>query len=152
MTPAIPSSANGSTGSHQAGGYVVRSRTALLSAMLIGNRRTATIESALRITGSMFPTMPLSPNQTGPAERWSGRRGLKAKSGSGASCRAVWARCGASVPVLRFGQAGPLRDLYEGLYRARARPGVQLAGCAIRGRLRLHQKPGAQPWEYHVFG
>ncbi len=31
--------------------------------------------------------------------------------------------------------------LYEGLYRARARPGVQLAGRAIRGRLRLHQKP-----------
>src|SRR5258706_2808147 len=41
-----------------------------------------------------------------------------------------------------FGQAGPLRDLYEGLYRAWARPGVQLAGRAIRGRLRLHQKPG----------
>ena len=28
----------------------------LLSAMLIGNRRTAIIESASRITGSMFPT------------------------------------------------------------------------------------------------
>jgi hypothetical protein len=37
-------------------GYVVRSRTALLLAMLIGNRRTATIESALKTTGSMFPT------------------------------------------------------------------------------------------------
>src|SRR5258707_11880903 len=29
-------------------------------------------------------------------------------------------------------QTGPLRDLYEGLYGARARPGVQLSGCAIR--------------------
>ncbi len=58
MIPAAPNSTNGSTGSHQAGGYVVRSRTALLSAMLIGNRRTATIESALRIAGSMFPTRP----------------------------------------------------------------------------------------------
>jgi hypothetical protein len=41
-----------------AGGYVVRSRTALLSATSIGNQRTATIESALRISGSMFPTTP----------------------------------------------------------------------------------------------
>jgi hypothetical protein len=32
--------------------------SALLSAMLIGNQRTATIVSALRITGSMFPTTP----------------------------------------------------------------------------------------------
>ncbi len=56
--PAIPNSTTGSTGSHPARGYVVRSRTALLSAMLIGNRRTATIESALRINGSMFPTTP----------------------------------------------------------------------------------------------
>jgi len=39
-------------------GCVVRSRTALLSAMLIGNRWTAIIESALRITGSMFPMRP----------------------------------------------------------------------------------------------
>jgi hypothetical protein len=39
-------------------GYVVRSRTALLSATSIGNRRTATIASALRISGSMFPTTP----------------------------------------------------------------------------------------------
>jgi hypothetical protein len=36
-----------------------------------------------------------------------------------------------------------LRDLYQGLYRAWARPGVQLAGRAIRCRLRLHQKPGS---------
>jgi hypothetical protein len=49
---------NGSTGSNPAGGYVVRSRTALLSAMLIGNLWTAIIESALRITGSMFPMRP----------------------------------------------------------------------------------------------
>src|SRR6267142_5656231 len=41
-----------------------------------------------------------------------------------------------------FSQNGPLCDLYEGLYRARAGPGVQLAGCAIRGRLRLHQESG----------
>ncbi len=39
-------------------------------------------------------------------------------------------------------KAGPLRDLYEGLHRPRARPGVQLTGRAIRCRLRLHQKPG----------
>src|SRR5258707_14084172 len=41
-----------------------------------------------------------------------------------------------------FSQARPLRDLYEGFYRACPRPGVQLAGRAIRGGLRLHQKPG----------
>src|SRR5258705_8223957 len=41
-----------------------------------------------------------------------------------------------------FGQTGPLRDLYEGLYRARAGPGVQLARRAIRRRLCLYQKPG----------
>src|SRR5260221_5688275 len=41
-----------------------------------------------------------------------------------------------------FSQARPLRDLYEGFYRAWPRPGVQLAGRAIRGGLRLHQKPG----------
>ena len=56
--PGHPELDDGSTGSHPAGGYVVRSRTALLSVMLIGNRRAATIESALRITGSMFPTTP----------------------------------------------------------------------------------------------
>src|SRR6266404_1134137 len=38
-----------------------------------------------------------------------------------------------------FGQAGPLRDLYPGLYRSWARPGVQLAGRAIRCCLRLYQ-------------
>jgi hypothetical protein len=38
-------------------------------------------------------------------------------------------------------QIGPLRDLYQGLDRAWTRSGVQLAGRAIRGRLRLHQKP-----------
>src|SRR5712672_1658142 len=32
-----------------------------------------------------------------------------------------------------FSQIGPLRDLYEGLYRAWARPGVQLAGRTVRG-------------------
>jgi hypothetical protein len=42
----------------QSRGYVVRSRMALLSAMLIGNLWTAIIESALRITGSMFPMRP----------------------------------------------------------------------------------------------
>src|SRR6266403_6220587 len=42
------------------------------------------------------------------------------------------------------GEAGSLRDLYPCLHRARARPGVQLAGRAIRGRLCLHQKLGDQ--------
>src|ERR1700687_2703151 len=41
-----------------------------------------------------------------------------------------------------FCQAGPLRDLYEGLYRAWTRPGVQLAGRAIRCCLRLYQESG----------
>src|ERR1700734_2064119 len=39
-------------------------------------------------------------------------------------------------------QIGPLRDLHQGLDRTRARPGFQLAGCAIRGSLGLYQKPG----------
>src|SRR5258708_38814507 len=39
-------------------------------------------------------------------------------------------------------QTGPLCDLYEGLYRAWARPGVQLAGRAIRCCLRLYQESG----------
>ena len=39
-------------------------------------------------------------------------------------------------------KAGPLCDLYQGLHRARARPGVQLAGRAIRCRLGLYQEPG----------
>src|SRR6516162_9799510 len=38
---------------------------------------------------------------------------------------------------------GPLRDLYEGLDRPGSRAGFQLAGCPVRGRLGLHQKPGA---------
>jgi hypothetical protein len=46
MMPAVLSSTNGSTGSHPARGYVVRSRTALLSAMLIGSRRTGITASA----------------------------------------------------------------------------------------------------------
>jgi hypothetical protein len=40
-------------------------------------------------------------------------------------------------------QTGPLCDLYEGLYRAWARPGVQLAGRAIRCCLRLYQESGS---------
>src|SRR5205823_5677166 len=39
-------------------------------------------------------------------------------------------------------QIGPLRDLYEGFYRAWARPGVQLARRAIRCCLRLYQESG----------
>jgi transposase InsO family protein len=39
-------------------------------------------------------------------------------------------------------QAGPLCDLHEGLHRARARSGIQLAGCPVRCRLRLYQEPG----------
>ena len=39
-------------------GYVVRSRTALLSAMLIGSRRMAITASVSRADGSTFPTMP----------------------------------------------------------------------------------------------
>ena len=39
-------------------------------------------------------------------------------------------------------QTGPLCDLYPCLHRARTRPGVQLAGRAIRCRLRLYQEPG----------
>src|SRR5260221_9554996 len=40
-----------------------------------------------------------------------------------------------------FGQGGPLCDLYEGLYRPRARPGVQLAGRPIRCGLGIHKEP-----------
>src|SRR5258706_1937784 len=40
------------------------------------------------------------------------------------------------------GQTGPLCDLYPCLHRAWPRPGVQLAGRAIRRRLCLYQKPG----------
>src|ERR1700737_3027278 len=39
-----------------------------------------------------------------------------------------------------FGQAGPLRHLHPGLDRARARSGVQLAGCAIRCCLGLYKE------------
>src|SRR5258708_9742702 len=45
-----------------------------------------------------------------------------------------------------FGQTGPLCDLYPCLHRAWPRPGVQLAGRAIRGRLGLYQKPGPRGW------
>src|SRR5258706_16255519 len=41
-----------------------------------------------------------------------------------------------------FDQPGRMRDLYEGLYGARPRPGVQLAGRALRGCLRLYQESG----------
>src|SRR4030081_1650806 len=41
-----------------------------------------------------------------------------------------------------FNQVGPLCDLYEGLYRAWARPGVQLARRSVRGCLSVHKEPG----------
>jgi len=69
MTPAIPSSTNGSTGSHLAGGYVVRSQTALLSAMLIGIRRTATIESANNWIDVADDAVITEPNQAGYAKK-----------------------------------------------------------------------------------
>src|SRR4051794_3260361 len=39
-------------------------------------------------------------------------------------------------------QTGPLRHLHPGLHRARARSGVQLAGCPTRCRLRLYKESG----------
>src|SRR5258706_15711986 len=41
-----------------------------------------------------------------------------------------------------FDQTSPLRDLYSGLDRARARPGIQLTGCAIRCCLGLYKESG----------
>jgi hypothetical protein len=46
------------TDSLPARGDVVRSRTALLSAMLIGSRRMAITASVPRVDGSTFPMMP----------------------------------------------------------------------------------------------
>jgi hypothetical protein len=79
-------------------GYAVLSRTALLSAMLIGNRRMAITASVSRADGSTFPTTPWSPSRTAPAERWCGRCGLTAKPLSGASCPAAWPRARGSGP------------------------------------------------------
>src|SRR5258706_11406797 len=80
--------------------YAVLSRTALLSAMSIGNRRMAITASVSRADGSTFPTTLWSPGRTAPAEQWCGRCGLTAKPLSGASCRAAWPRARGFGPAL----------------------------------------------------
>ncbi len=76
-------------------------------------------------------------------------RGIRLASETDAADSIAWcpARDLAAAPrphvrLLGLRQAGPLCHLYPCLHRARAGPGVQLAGCPIRCRLRLHQKSG----------
>src|ERR1700682_4056713 len=74
------------------------------------------------------PSQSRAPNGTSPASLASGKKVIDRR----------WRL----IHEAAVSQKGPLCDLYAGLSRSWAGPGVQLAGRSIRGRLRLHQEPG----------
>src|SRR5260370_24097089 len=81
--------------------------------------------------------MTASPRSPSPSQEPSGT--VRASSASGIEKIDRRLRLGHEDSIR---QTDPLRDLYESLYRAWARPGVQLAGRAIRCCLRLYQESG----------
>src|SRR5258705_9332746 len=85
----------------------------------------------------MARPMTASPRSPSPSQAPSGA--VRASSASGIEKIDRRLRLDHEVSIR---QTGPMRDLYEGLYRAWTRPGVQLAGRAIRCCLRLYQESG----------
>src|SRR6266403_5787578 len=90
--------------------------------------------------------MTASPRSPSPSQAPSGT--VRASSASGIQKIDRGLRLGHEDSIH---QTGPLCDLYEGLYRAWARPGVQLAGRAIRCCLRLYQESGSCRLEQNLY-